>query len=187
MFEFIAVFDDACLDHLAEQVVSFAGTLTHTGKYGKTSVTFGDVVDEFLDQYRLAHTGSSEESDLTSLGIRLDQVNDLDTGKKHLVFSGEVLVGRGFFMNGISVLSGNFTQAIDSLSHDIEKTSLDVVSNRHGDGFAQVNGLGSAGKTIRRIHGNSTHGVFANMLLAFKHQLSAVRAVYFQCIINIGQ
>ena len=31
---------------------------------------FGDVVDEFHDQHCLTHTGTAEEADLTTFGIR---------------------------------------------------------------------------------------------------------------------
>ena len=45
-------------------------TFTHTGEDGESVVFLCDVVDQFHDQYRFAHSGSSEKSDLTSFGVR---------------------------------------------------------------------------------------------------------------------
>ena len=68
--EFFAVADDSGLDHLAQQIISFACTFTHTGKDGESVVFLCDVVDQFHDQYRFADSGSSEKSDLASFGVR---------------------------------------------------------------------------------------------------------------------
>ena len=39
-----------------------------------------DVVDQLLDQYGLTYTGSTEQTDLTTLLVRAEKINDLDTG-----------------------------------------------------------------------------------------------------------
>jgi len=49
------------------KVVPFTGTLTNAGEYGKTAVLFCDVVDQFLDQNRLAYAGAAEETNLPPL------------------------------------------------------------------------------------------------------------------------
>ena len=38
-----------------------------------------DVTDQLLDQYGLTYTGTTEQTDLTTLLIRAKQVNDLNT------------------------------------------------------------------------------------------------------------
>jgi hypothetical protein len=63
-----------------KQVVAFAGTFTHTGEYRHTVVGFGDVVDQFHDQYGFAYTGAPEQTDFTTFCVRFDQVDNLDTG-----------------------------------------------------------------------------------------------------------
>ena len=40
----------------------------------------GYVVDQFLDQHGFANTGAAKQADLAALGIRCQQVNDLDAG-----------------------------------------------------------------------------------------------------------
>ena len=39
-----------------------------------------NVVDQLLDQNSFADTGTAEQTDLATLGIGADQVNDLDAG-----------------------------------------------------------------------------------------------------------
>lgn len=72
--------DDSGLNHFMVQVVTLAGTFTDTGKHGVTTVGLGDIIDQFHDQYGLPDTGTTEQTDLTSLGIGGKQVDDLLEG-----------------------------------------------------------------------------------------------------------
>ncbi len=42
-------------------------------------MVLSDVVDEFLDQDSFTDTGTSEETDFTTSGVRGQQVDDLNT------------------------------------------------------------------------------------------------------------
>ena len=64
--------------HLFPEVVTLSGTLAYAGEYGISAVLHGYVMDEFLDKYGLTYSGAAEEADLTSLGIGLQKVDDLD-------------------------------------------------------------------------------------------------------------
>ena len=44
-FEVIAIIDNARLNHLTQQVVTFTCTFTDTGEYGESVVLLGNVVD----------------------------------------------------------------------------------------------------------------------------------------------
>ena len=70
------------------EVVTFTGTLSYTGEYGISAVLGCDVTDKLLDKHRLTYAGTAEESDLTTLLIRAEKVNDLDTGLKKLCLRG---------------------------------------------------------------------------------------------------
>src|SRR5690625_585289 len=72
------------LGHLVIEVISFASTLTHTGKYRQTAVLLGDVVDQLKHVDGLAHPGAPEQADLAPFGKGTDQVNDLDPGFEQL-------------------------------------------------------------------------------------------------------
>ena len=47
-------------------------------------MAFRDIVDKLHDEHGLAHTGSTEQTDLATLHVGLKKVNDLDACCKHL-------------------------------------------------------------------------------------------------------
>ena len=60
----------------------FAGTLTYAGKNRDAFVSLRDVIDQFHDQNCLAYTSTSEQPNLTTLSVRLNQVDDLNPGEQ---------------------------------------------------------------------------------------------------------
>src|SRR4028119_1748092 len=63
---------------LQVQAVPLARALAHAAEHRPPAVPGGDVVDELLDDHRLADAGPAEEADLPALHERGDQVDDLD-------------------------------------------------------------------------------------------------------------
>ena len=70
--------------HFDPEVVPLAGPLADAGEDRVAAVLHGHVVDELLDDDRLAHARAAEEADLAALEERLDEVDDLDPGLEHL-------------------------------------------------------------------------------------------------------
>jgi hypothetical protein len=66
------------------EVVALAGALADAGEDRVARVHLGDVVDQLLDQHRLADAGAAEEADLAALGVGREQVDDLDAGDEDL-------------------------------------------------------------------------------------------------------
>jgi hypothetical protein len=64
------------------EVVAFAGPLADAGEHRVAAEQLGDVVDQFLDQNRLADAGAAEQADLAALGVGAQQVDDLDAGRQ---------------------------------------------------------------------------------------------------------
>ena len=87
--------DDARLGHLEPEVVALARALADAAEGRQAAVLLGEVVDELLDEHRLADAGAAEQADLAALGVGREQVDDLDAGLEHLGRRGEVLDGRG--------------------------------------------------------------------------------------------
>lgn len=85
------------------QVVALTGALTDTTEDGVTTVSLGDVVDELLNEHSLADTGTAEEADLTTTGVRGEEVDDLDTGLENLGSGGLFGEGRSLGVNAVSV------------------------------------------------------------------------------------
>ena len=68
------------LHHLVVEVVTLTGTLTYTGEHGVTAVLDRDVTDQLHHVDGLAYTGAAEQTNLTTLGERTYQVDNLDAG-----------------------------------------------------------------------------------------------------------
>jgi len=71
--------DDTGLDHLVVKIVTLTSTLTDTGEHGETTVKFGDVVDKLHNEDGFTDTGTTEETNLTSLGVGSQKVDNLNT------------------------------------------------------------------------------------------------------------
>ena len=76
--------EHARLLHLEVEVVPLAGALADAGEDRDAAVLARDVVDQLLDQDRLADAGAAEEADLAAPDVRRDQVDDLDPGLEDL-------------------------------------------------------------------------------------------------------
>jgi hypothetical protein len=70
--------------HLIPEVIALTSAFTHSGKHRESSVFGSNVADEFHDYDRLAHSCSTKEANLPTLGERAEQVQNLDPRDKHL-------------------------------------------------------------------------------------------------------
>jgi hypothetical protein len=57
--------------------LTLTGTLADTAKDGVTTVRLCNVVDELGNQHSLADTSTAEKTNLSALGVRGKQINDL--------------------------------------------------------------------------------------------------------------
>ena len=107
-----------------------------------------DVVDQLHDQDGLAYAGAAEQADLTALGIRADQVNDLDTGlqdlgSRRLIFiSGSRPVDRPFLR---SLGRGHF---IYRLAQQIEYTTQAFFTDGNRDRSACIDSVRSSDDSV---------------------------------------
>src|SRR5207247_108047 len=69
---------------LVIEVVALARALAHPREARNAAVLLGDVVDQLLDEHRLADAGAAEQARLAALRVRLEQVDDLDARLEHL-------------------------------------------------------------------------------------------------------
>jgi peptide chain release factor 1 len=85
--------------HFVVQIVTLPCTLTDTGEDGVTTMGLGDVVDQLLNEDGLAHTGTTEETNLSPTSVRSEQVDNLDTSDQNLGSGGLVSEGRRVSVN----------------------------------------------------------------------------------------
>ena len=78
-FRQIFLVDHACFTHFFVKVVTFTRTLAYTCKHRNTTMFYGDVVDQFLDDNRLADARATECADLATLRKWANEIDDLDS------------------------------------------------------------------------------------------------------------
>ena len=134
------------------------------------------VVDQLLDEHGLADSGAAEEADLAALQIGFQQVDDLDSGIKHLLGGGQVFELGGLAVDGQGVVGLESAEAVDRIACDVHHSSADLCTDGHLDGGARERDFEAPAESVGRVHGHAAHGVFAYVLLDLKHQLLAVGA-----------
>ena len=139
-------------------------------------MSLGYVVDQLLDEHGLADSGAAEEADLAALEIGLEQVDDLDSGIKHLLGGGQVFKLGGLAVDGQGVVGLESAEAVDRIACDVHHSAAHLDADWHPDGGTRERDFEAAAESVGRIHGHAAHGVFAYMLLDLKYQLLAVGA-----------
>ena len=157
--------DDAGLLELVVEIVALAGALADSGKDREAAVLLGDVVDQLLDDDRLAHAGAAEEADLAALQEWPDQVDDLDAGLEHLFAGGLLVEGGGGAVDRHGLVGVDRTKLVDRLADHVEDAAQRRAAHRHGDGAAGIDGLHAADHALGRLHGDGADAAFAEVLL----------------------
>ena len=142
------------------------------------------VVDELLDKDGLADSGSSEEADLTTLKVRLKQVNDLDSGKEDFLRRRQILKLRRFSVYREGSLTVKCLHSVDGIAHHIHHAATDLSADRHGDRRPCRLRLHSTLKSVSAVHCDSPYGIFTNMLLDFQYELSTIRTSDSQGLVD---
>ena len=84
-------------------------------------------------------------------------------------------------MNRQRIAGGQVSETIYRVSDDIQHTSPDLSTGRHRNRRSGADSLHSPAQSVRGIHGDTTHGVFTDMLLDLDHQRSsAISMVDFE-------
>ena len=161
---FILQTDDTSLNHLMIQIIALTGSFSDSGKDGVTTMSLGDVVDQFHDQDGLADSGSAEETNLTSLGVGSEQIYDLDTSDENLLFDAHVLELWSLSMDSLSLVSGNGTPLINGFTNDVDDPAKSLRSHGDHDGIASVVDNLASNQTLCTIHGNGSDGVLSQVL-----------------------
>ena len=127
-------------------------------------MALGDVVDQFLDQHGLADAGAAEQADLAALGVRREQVDDLDAGDEDRGFGRLVDEQRGLGVDVGEQVAADRAALVDRLADDVH----DAAERHRADGHADLAAGGgdalAAGQALGRVHGDRADEVLAEML-----------------------
>jgi peptide chain release factor 1 len=166
--------DDARFDHLVVQVVALARALAHAGEHRIAAMRLGDVVDQLHDDDGLAHAGAAEQADLAALGVGREQIDHLDARHQHLRLGGLVRELGRRAVDREELLRLDRPALVHRLADDVDDAAQRLGAHRHGDRPARVGDRLAAHQPLGRVHGDGAHGVLAQMLRHFQHQLGAL-------------
>ena len=135
--KFFTIANHTGFNHFPKQVVSFTSTLTYPGKYRKTVLFLGNIVDQFLNKHSLPYTSTTEQANLTTFTVWFQQVDNFDTCIEHLLYSSQIFKFRGFAVNGISTGTIQLLHSVNRVTNNIHQTAFNLFSYRHSNRSAQ--------------------------------------------------
>ncbi|MCY1551703.1 hypothetical protein D9M68_880490 [compost metagenome] len=141
----------------------------------------GDVTDQFHHVHGLADTGTTEQTDLTALGERADQVDHLDAGFQQLVAAGLLGERRGFAVDGPALFLADRAGFVDRVAEHVHDPAEGRLADRDRDAGAGVGDVQAALQAFGRTHGDGTHHAVAQLLLNFQ---SGFDALHFQGVVD---
>ena len=146
-----------------------------------------NVVDELLNEHRLADACAAEQTDLAALGVRLQEINDLDAGLQQL--GRRALVGKGRSLAVDLPLRRLVRQralAVDRLAEDVEHPAKRRFADRHTDAAAGRFDRHAARELLARAQQHAPHARGGQMLNDFHHARFAMYGDA-QCLADGGQ
>ena len=108
-----------------------------------------DVIDQLFDQDCFADAGATEQTDLAALGIRADQVNDLDAGFKNFRRRHLLLKGRCWAVDAPVLRGIGCGLIVNWISQQVKHTADAAFSDRNRNRASEINGLCPADKAVR--------------------------------------
>ena len=147
------------------EVVALAAALADAGEDRAAVVRRRDVVDQLLNEDRLADARAAEQADLAALGIRADQVNDLDAGLEDLGGRFLLFKRRGLAVDGQPLDVFGHACVVQRFAQQIKDAAEARIADRDGDGAAGVDSFHAAGQSVGRAHGDAANHAAADLLL----------------------
>jgi hypothetical protein len=108
-----------------------------------------DIVDQFLNNDGLADAGATEQAGLAPLRVRLEQVDDLDTGLEQFFLRRQLIECRGRTVDRIPLLGFDISEAVDPFADHVDQSSENAGSDRDGHRSPRVDAGHAAHEAIR--------------------------------------
>ena len=94
---------------------------------------FRNVVNQLFDKYSLTYTCTTKQTNFTSLQVRLQKVNYLNTCKQDFLSRSQVLEFRRFAMDGEASGFVQSLHSVDGFANHVHYSAFDLGSYRHCD------------------------------------------------------
>lgn len=165
--------NDTSLLHLVVQVVTLTSTLADTAEDGVTTVSLGNVVltrvskpanhavewdthNQLLNEDSLADTGTTEETNLTTTGVRGKQVDDLDTSDQNLSLSGLGGEWGSLGVDGGELGGLDGATLVNGVTSDVDDTAQSARADGDLDRSASVASGNTTGQTLGTYESGQT-------------------------------
>jgi hypothetical protein len=165
---------DLRFDEFVIEVVAFARALADAGEHRIAAVRLGDIIDQLLDEHRLADARAAKQADLAALGVRRQQIDDFDASDENLRFRRLLGIARRRLMDGAQSLSLDGASFVDRLADDVHDAAERRFADRHGDRLAGIRDFLAARQAFGNVHGDAAHRALAEMLRDFENKAIAV-------------
>ncbi len=169
------------------KVISLTGTLAHAGEHGIAAVLRSDITDQLLNQHRLAHACAAEQTNLTALLIRTEQIYDFNACLQKLLLRGLFLELRRRPVDRLIGDSLRSRLVVDGLAQDIEDAPQGLLAHGNGNRCPCGHRVHSPHQTVGAPHGDTPYGVVAQMLGDLHGQLVAVSGRNANRFVDFGQ
>ena len=143
-----------------------------------------DVVDEFLNQHRLADTGTSEQTNFSTTCIRCKKVDNLYTSLQDLGGGRLVNEWRGVSVDGRKFNTLDGATFVNGFANDIHDPSEGCRADGNHDRSTSVNNFCTSDKTFCTIHGNGTYRVLTQVGRDLEDETTTAEILYLQGIEN---
>ena len=177
------LFDNAGIFHFVPQVITLTGTFTDTGENGIAAVFGRNVVDQFLNQDSLTNAGTAEQTDLTALCIRSQQVNDFDTCFQNLDYRTLVAERRSRTVDRPLFFGLDFTGIVDRFAQHVEHSAQCGGTDRHLDAGTGGDDFHILCEALCRGQADAADDAVAHMLCHF-HDTGLSAVIDGQCILD---
>ena len=133
----------------------------------------GKVVDELLDEDRLANAGAPKEASLAATDVGLEKVDGLDASLEDLGLRGELVEGGSGVVDGVILHVIGDRLPVDGLTHDVPHAAQRRGTNGHHHGVPGVLDAKPALQAVGRGHSNGADDVVGKLGLDLEHRLHA--------------
>ena len=172
--------------HFCPKVITFTGTFSNTSEDRISTMFCGDVTDQLLNQHGFTYTGATEQTDLTTLGIRCQKVDNLDTSLQHLYYRALIFKCWRFSVNTPVFFFFQRFLSVYRFSQYVKQSTKGLFPNRHFDTASGCNDFHISVKSFTGCKHNTTYGIFSYMLSHF-HNAAFSIVVDFQGVLDIRQ
>ena len=179
--------NDAAFHHLVPQVVALAAALANAGEDGIAAMFGRDVGNQLLNQNRFADASAAEQADFAALGIRLQQVNDLDAGFQNA--HDRALLGKGRRLAVDAPFFGGCRKrlaAVNRVAQDVEHAPQGRVTDGNADAASSCLHRHAARKPFAGRQHDAADSMFIHVLRHF-HGAHFVFHLDAQCFANLRQ